>query len=29
MENKEFWFVVGSQFLYGPEVLDTVSERAG
>ena len=28
MENKEFWFVVGSQFLYGPEVLDTVSERA-
>ena len=28
MENKEFWFVVGSQFLYGPEVLDTVAERA-
>ena len=28
MENKEFWLVVGSQFLYGPEVLDTVAERA-
>ena len=28
MENKEFWFVVGSQFLYGPEVLDAVAERA-
>ncbi|MEA4893638.1 MAG: L-arabinose isomerase [Oscillospiraceae bacterium] len=28
MENREFWFVVGSQFLYGPEVLETVSERA-
>ena len=28
MENKEFWFVVGSQFLYGAEVLDTVAERA-
>ena len=23
-----FWFVVGSQFLYGPEVLETVAERA-
>ena len=23
-----FWFVVGSQFLYGPEVLKTVEERA-
>ncbi len=23
-----FWFVVGSQFLYGPEVLDTVDARA-
>ena len=23
-----FWFVVGSQFLYGPEVLDTVAKRA-
>ena len=23
-----FWFVVGSQFLYGPEVLDTVAARA-
>ena len=28
MENKVFWFVVGSQFLYGPEVLDTVAKRA-
>ncbi|MCR5484013.1 MAG: L-arabinose isomerase [Clostridiales bacterium] len=24
----EFWFVVGSQFLYGPEVLETVDARA-
>ena len=23
-----FWFVVGSQFLYGSEVLDTVDKRA-
>ena len=23
-----FWFVVGSQFLYGPEVLETVEARA-
>ena len=23
-----FWFVVGSQFLYGPEVLETVASRA-
>ena len=28
MNAKEFWFVVGSQFLYGPEVLETVAERA-
>lgn len=28
MEKKEFWFVVGSQFLYGPEVLETVEKRA-
>jgi len=28
MVKKEFWFVVGSQFLYGPEVLDTVAARA-
>jgi L-arabinose isomerase len=28
MKNYEFWFVVGSQFLYGPEVLDTVAARA-
>ena len=26
--NYEFWFVVGSQFLYGPEVLETVAARA-
>ena len=28
MKKYEFWFVVGSQFLYGPEVLDTVAKRA-
>ncbi|NLP33897.1 MAG: L-arabinose isomerase [Clostridiales bacterium] len=28
MKNYEFWFVVGSQFLYGPEVLDTIKVRA-
>ena len=28
MNNYEFWFVVGSQFLYGPEVLETVDARA-
>jgi L-arabinose isomerase len=28
MKDYEFWFVVGSQFLYGPEVLDTVAQRA-
>ena len=28
MENREFWFVVGSQFLYGPEVLEIVDKRA-
>lgn len=28
MKNNEFWFVVGSQFLYGPEVLETVARRA-
>ena len=28
MKNREFWFIVGSQFLYGPEVLETVEERA-
>ena len=26
--NYQFWFVVGSQFLYGPEVLETVENRA-
>lgn len=28
MSNKEFWLVVGSQFLYGPEVLEIVDRRA-
>ena len=28
MKEYEFWFVVGSQFLYGQEVLDTVEARA-
>lgn len=28
MHDYEFWFVVGSQFLYGPEVLETVARRA-
>ncbi|MGN0574298.1 MAG: L-arabinose isomerase [Acutalibacteraceae bacterium] len=28
MKDYEFWFVVGSQFLYGPEVLETVASRA-
>lgn len=28
MRNYQFWFVVGSQFLYGPEVLETVARRA-
>ena len=27
MKDYEFWFVVGSQFLYGSEVLDTVAKR--
>ena len=26
--KREFWFVVGSQYLYGPEVLETVEARA-
>ena len=26
--KREFWFVVGSQFLYGQDVLDTVDARA-
>lgn len=29
MKDYEFWFVVGSQLLYGPEVLETVAARAG
>ena len=28
MKKVEFWFVVGSQLLYGPEVLATVEARA-
>ena len=28
LKDYEFWFVVGSQFLYGSEVLDTVARRA-
>ena len=28
VQEYEFWFVVGSQFLYGPEVLETVAARA-
>ena len=28
MEKKEFWFVVGSQSLYGEDVLKTVEMRA-
>jgi L-arabinose isomerase len=28
IKQYEFWFVVGSQFLYGPEVLETVAARA-
>ena len=28
MNNYEFWFIVGSQELYGPEVLETVNMRA-
>ena len=28
MQEYEFWFVVGSQFLYGPEVLEIVDKRA-
>ncbi len=29
LNENEFWFVVGSQSLYGAEVLDTVAARAG
>ncbi len=28
MKKYAFWFIVGSQFLYGPEVLETVEARA-
>ncbi len=27
LEEQEIWFIVGSQFLYGPEVLETVAAR--
>ena len=26
--KSEFWFIVGSHFLYGQDVLDTVDSRA-
>ena len=29
MKNYEFWFIVGSQTLYGPEVLETVKGDGG
>ncbi|MCQ2794678.1 MAG: L-arabinose isomerase [Bacilli bacterium] len=28
MQNKEIWFIVGSQYLYGDEVLKTIEKRA-
>jgi len=28
MQKYEFWFIVGSQFLYGPETLEIVEKRA-
>lgn len=28
VKQYQFWFIVGSQFLYGPEVLETVAQRA-
>jgi len=28
MKKYEFWFIVGSQFLYGPETLEIVEKRA-
>ncbi len=28
LKDYEFWFVVGSQFLYGPEILSIVAQRA-
>ena len=27
LKNYEFWFVTGSQPLYGPEVIDQVSDN--
>ena len=27
LKNYEFWLVIGSQFLYGQEVLDTIDRR--
>lgn len=29
MKHYEFWFVVGSQTLYGDDVLTTVANRSG
>lgn len=29
MKHYEFWFIVGSQTLYGEDVLTTVANRAG
>ena len=28
MKQYSFWFVVGSQFLYGPEVLDKIGRAS-
>ena len=28
LKNYEFWFVTGSQPLYGPEVIDQVSDNS-
>ena len=28
LKTQELWFIVGSQYLYGTEVLDTVAARA-
>ena len=27
LKTKEIWFIVGSQFLYGPKVLETVARN--
>ena len=28
LQDYKFWFIVGSQFLYGPEALKAVEENA-